>query len=785
MNRPLVPPAVAFIAGLYLALRGSGHNPLLPGIIFVFLFALAFFFKRPGLHRVVLVSACFFASGWFIACIETPSDDLDELARFIERETPPVLTLEGTVERTDVLLPDDTFSQFVFDAERTITAQASIPISGKMIVRWTNPSSPVFSGERVRVVGVPTTKLYYDNPGVNNARRQFQIQGIHSLIRCSGAEDVHVISDEKRPRSLGYWISYLRQAQADRLARVLPRSVLPFVAAVWLGQRHGIARTEYENYIRSGTAHILAVSGIHVGIVFLFCSFFLGLFIKKERIAATIIFAVILLFCLMAGARPSVVRASFMIWVYLAADFFDRERDPVSALALSAILLPAWDPLIVQDAGFQLSFLSVASIIIFHNPISGFLQNKLRLPSLLAQPVGGTLAAQLLPLPLSVRLFNVLPWAAPLANFFIIPLLSIALWLCMLTSLFSWLNLEMGMIFGHALLPVVSLIRVIARSTVSLPMSFSTITTPTQLAVILFWIMLGVAIAPIRFVTTRIRFVCAVTLAVLTIIFWKPPTKSEITFLDVGHGDSIFVRWASGDTMLVDGGDRSEYFDAGTSVVAPFLWYKGLETIDYLVCTHSDRDHLGGLLTVLQNFKVRHVIISTNDSTQTLQKELLEACKNKGIPVREVARGDTLVIGDSSVEVLHPERLTTYGHPNDSSIVLRVAWEGLHVLLTADIGKKIEEELMSLECESEVLKVPHHGSQRSSSPAFLRRVNPLVAVISAGSIDKNETESLDTLPAKCTVLNTFKDGAITLMPAPNRIEVTSQRRGIVTSIYRN
>lgn len=501
---------------------------------------------------------------------------------------------------------------------------------------------------------------------------------------------------------------------------------------VWLGDRRAIASETYRAFLHSGTAHVLAVSGVYIGIVFVMMSYILSAIVRRRRLRTLLIMAAVLLFAVVAGARISTLRAAIMIMLYLLADLFDREPDAPTALSVAAILFAVHDPDVLFDAGFQLSFLSVSSILLFSNTIRSRMG---LLPPVLRQGLSSTLAVQIVPLPVALNLFHVLPLAAIPANLLVIPLLSVVLWICALTSIASLIVPPVAPIFGHALQPFVYLIALISESVSNMRDSHVFLTSPTTLAVICYWInALAIVLALHRRQGRWVSMAIALSSAIATIAVWSPLRQpAEITFLDVGHGDSTFIRTPTGETILVDGGDKTGFIDVGERVVAPFLWSNHVSRLDKIVGTHADRDHIGGLHFIVEHFDVGTLYLGPDREETPTEKELLARCEARSVPVVRIHGGDAIPVSGANIKVLHPpDDWPETTSENDSSVVLQVTWPGMNVLLTGDIEENAESTLTSGTLDANVLKIPHHGSQTSSTAPFIEKIDPAYAVVSSG-----------------------------------------------------
>ena len=282
-----------------------------------------------------------------------------------------------------------------------------------------------------------------------------------------------------------------------------------------------------------------------------------------------------------------------------------------------------------------------------------------------------------------------------------------------------------------------------------------------------------------------------VTLTVL--VAWYPFAprldrgKIGVTVLDVGQGDSIFAEFPGGGTMLVDGGGLagSEWVggyrsgtDVGEEVVSPYLWSRGLKRIDVIVLTHADHDHIDGLYSVLQNFKVGQLWVGWTDPRPAFSR-LLEEARSRGIPIVHVDEGEHFKFGAAKADVLWPPTGGAGESPNDNCVVLRLSEGSSHFLLTGDIEQRAENGLLGERepLASEFLKVPHHGSKTSSTAPFLAAVSPRVAVVSVGASNPFGH------PARAVVeryertgirlLRTDRDGAVTALADGNSLSISA------------
>jgi len=722
------------------------------------------------------MAVLFCAAGMFRWDVSRPDAAGDPFSRWIAAEAPEFVTVEGRVQQSELFAGGDDYLAFVVEADAVHYRGYRRAVSGLLLVRWNAAHRPVFVGDSVTVRGEPTVLLSPVNWNVHSNEDSLRRSGIHSMIRCRGGS---ALTDYKQGSRWSPFntLGRFRHALSDRLSNAVPESARAFVFAVWLGDRSHLSRNQQDSFVRSGTAHILAVSGVHVSIVFVTVSFVLGRFIRVARYRAIFIMVAVAVFALTAGARVATIRAAMMIAVYVMADVFDRERDAPTALSIAGFVFLLWEPELLFDGGAQLSFLSIASILLFCDRISGFIP-WFNAP--VRQAIATPIAVQLLPLPVAAGMFHLIPRYALFANLIVVPLLGIALWLCLITSVTAFVSPPLALLFGHATAAVAYAIQWIAEKTAALPFSTQSITKPTAIAAFLYWSALGVTVVRLR-LERRHRAVVAAALLFGSFIFWRPfAVPAQLRVLDVGHGDASVFHAGDGSVAVIDGGDHSEYVDMGSRVLIPTLSSLGVSHIDYLFVSHSDRDHLGGLTAVVNRMSVGRVIMGPADPDNADEQSFLTICAEREIPVVRAFRGKRFRLGSSVFSVLHPPEAWHGPHSrNDLSLVLRLDWEGPRVLFTGDIEEAAERLLSRQDVRAPILKAPHHGSDSSSSRAFIEAVDPRIALISAGNTGSRVSNPQAVIDrygqAGVDVWRTNRSGGLWLRPSRDGIWIKGAR----------
>ena len=483
MRYPVVWGAVAFGAGLWLTQEGY-----FPGYAFALLLFLVAITTGLALRRLLMFGhialvLMFLDCGLLYAQLRPSATRGDSLFFHAVHNATETLTLEGAVFQSPLISPGSTYQRVHLRVDSVIINNVPVSLKGKTALRWSDPGGPLYSGERIRVTGRLTPLLGPVNFGIGGIEDFLRTQGIHTAMNIRGDEAITKINSAYHLPQ--YWASRLRYYQADIFSKTLPDHVQPFIRTVWLGDRGDIPQEQYEAFLRTGTAHILAVSGIHVGIVFISSRIVLAMFIRSQKKQTILVTLAVFLFALIAGARISSLRAAWMISLYLAAELFNREPHAPTTLSLAGTGFLLYNPALLYDTAFLLSFSSVASLILFGERIRSSLPETW--PNSIRGALATVLGVQVLPLPFAAQFFHVLPVMGPVANLIVVPILTFILWLCPLIVLAGSIYLPLGMLFGHALLPLVWIIEATTQLIGKLPGAYRLISAPTTIAAISYW----------------------------------------------------------------------------------------------------------------------------------------------------------------------------------------------------------------------------------------------------------------------------------------------------------
>jgi competence protein ComEC len=611
------------------------------------------------------------------------------------------------------------------------------------------------------------------------------------------------------------WIYDLRGELSSALEKALPEPEASLAQGILLGRRASLPDDLKNDLNATNTSHLIAVSGYNVTLV-------AGLFIASlawligRRPAAWLALLAIIAYAALVGGQPSVQRAAIMGGMYVVGTALGRQNGALQGLALAGAGMTAFDPLLMKDVSFQLSFASTLGLVVFSPALRTHMAAALARWSSdreLAGPLRGviellavTVAAIAFTLPITVVNFHRISLIAIPANLLTVPAFPVIMITAALTAVGGMIAPAVGTFLGWITwLPVTYLVRVV-KLLAGLPFaarSVDGLTTSHALAYYaalagVVWLtnrrpakltlpqapawasnLLSSLARPLAALPT---LGIAIVLGLASVLVWlvilgSPGDRLSVTFLDVGQGDAILIHSPAGHNILVDGGPNGEAITAALGRHLPF-WDRHLHLV---VLTHPDQDHLAGLVTVLERYDVDQVLAPALANDSATFRAWQEAIAAKDIPQREAFAGQWLDLGGgATLSVLYPPPEPLAAEEDDNSLVLKVSLGEAAFLLTADIGAEAEAYLVSNHADllhAPVLKVAHHGSAGSTSSAFLAAVQPLTAVISVGegnTYGQPAPETLDRLAPR-PVFRTDRQGDVEISTDGRRLWVKRER----------
>ena len=595
--------------------------------------------------------------------------------------------------------------------------------------------------------------------------------------------------------TLGRTLWDLRQGITGRL-QAWTGDQAPLARALLLGDRGGLD-AEFQAQARLiGVAHVLAVSGLHVGFI---AALLLGIFKLlpiPAGVRATFVILMLVGYVALTGSPPSVDRAVIMASLYLWGRSIRRSVNPWNMLAAAALISLLLDPRSLFTPGFQLSFAAVAGIIAFYPRIRAalaatatgtFMLDRHPLRFLTGLMIM-TIAAQLGSLPVVLHWFYQLPLLGILANLLVVPLAGLAITSAsvalLLDPLLPALAGLAGSLAGLFLAGMQWIVAALAAGPVPLMITGR---PPVWVTVAMAAILVALP-AILRMQPGRRAFRLALlALLPFTLWAWQGALRSprlEITVLDVGQGDAIHVALPDGRHLLLDAGPRQEEWDAGRMIVLPYLTAAGVSTLELAIISHPHADHAGGLEALLEGLRIRAIRQPPMTVGGTLYDQALAVAAQQGVPVQAWVAGDRLQLGAVELQILAPDSLLAGNlGANEGSLVIKLSYGETSLLLTGDIERQAERRLLAYGqvLASDWLKTAHHGGASSSSRALLEMIQPARAVVSVGRYNPYrhpDPGALGRLAASgATVYRTDQAGAITLISDGKRWEVVTQVAG--------
>lgn len=727
---PLVAWAVAaYVAGLY---AGFSRSPLLIAIVLIATALLAAAFA--GFARGASVVAALIAvaiAGVGMAATSTDADRrcVDQ----VERAHRAIVTLDG-------------------DASPGAFVRARLGSCGA-VISVSVDSGDAADGAHVVIRGVPL-------------RTNHGLALQHATVAAAGPPSV------------------LRRARAA-CGRAIDRTFgedAPLVRALLIADRHQLSPDVRDRYAAAGLAHILAIAGLHIGIIAMALAILFELLGFSPRQASVATIAAIAGYVAMIGAPVPAVRSATMLTTLLITRLMQRptSRWAIVALGASHALL---DSRVVLDVGYQLSVVGVSSMI-----AAGILGRRLgihgwnRVPRAAALTLLGTTIATIGSAPIVALAFGRVSLIAPLSNLAATPLIALAQPTIVLGLLLSPLA-PLARFVADAAHPLLSGLNTVASASAAIPHASVAVAPSTASEVIAAVLSVAVIVACASRDWRRPALIGCVAAALLAWLPFVPRAGGmfEIHMIDVGQGDAIALRTPHGHWIVVDAGGAWRGGDAGRSTVAPYIGLRGGE-VDGFVLSHPHTDHVGGATAVMRALHPRFYLDAGFPGPAEAYRKSLETAREDGVRWLRAHPGDAFTIDGVALHILAPDSAWT-AHlvdPNLASVIVLAEYGDVRALLMGDAERPEEEWLLAHARDSlhaDILKVGHHGSGTSSTEDFLTAVGARIALVSVGAGNHYHLPTPDVMHRLAehgaTVLRTDYVGTIVARTDGERILITT------------
>ncbi len=806
----LIGAVVAFTVGAALTrLTGPVPAPVhVPALLTLTLFLLTFLLRRrtagPWLLFLSFCLTGFVHTGPALA----PPSEPGHIYNIIRQKTRVTLTgilttmPEYNGAKTRFVLAADSLMPHLQNREmvlRPVHGLVRFSLDGRL------PPS-IRPGDHLMVLATLNRSFTYRTPGIFDYRMHLAARDIYVTGKIKSLSRIQPFIDPDEPDRTR--VRFLPQRLRLRISSFLDKTLDPDTAGLYrallIGSRAGVSERIQEQFRATGTMHLLAISGLHMGLLGLMTTLCLTWLMKRSTTLllhahvptlATLLSLVPLIgYAFIAGMNTPVFRALTMATLFLVGVVLRGQRSVLHITAAAALVVLLVKPLTLFTVSFQLSFSAVLAIALLYPRLLNLLENKkfpggktgrYALTGLLV-----SVAATLGTLPFLLLHFNRFSPIGPVMNLLIEPLLcfwALPIGLLAIPCIFIAPGLAETLLhLGSVALKGAD---GITRLGAQLPFATVWTITPSLVQIFFYALFLLLLLSP---VPSRIRRPARAGLAMVIFWFILSPwldtittDTTDVTYIDVGQGSSSLVRLSSGRVILIDGGARTAPgYDVGERIIAPFLWYKQIRRIDDLIITHPDSDHYNGLFFILRRFKPRRLWVNGDGKNIRPYRQLLALARAQGVQILEPSGGD-LLYSDETTELFFPAGAKR--HPpgttvNDRSLVIKLRSNRVSFLFPGDLGFGGEALVLNsgADVEADVLLAAHHGSGSSNSRKFVDAINPKFIVVSAGRSVRGPYLAREHLhnwrTAGIQVVTTADNGTVTCSTDGVKLKVESFSR---------
>lgn len=628
-------------------------------------------------------------------------------------------------------------------------------------------------GQIISIAGTASTFSEPGNPGQFNEYQYYTQQGIQykCLAKTLTVKENTVNRKEQ-------FLYEMRSACYDALFSFLPDREAGIMAAMLLGEKSGLSEEISDLYKNSGISHILAISGLHVSMIGMGLFYLLRRYVMPMKAAAGVTALILILYGELTGFPIATKRAVLMMLCMLGARFLGQRYDRLSALALSAVIQLVASPVSLFQSGFLLSYGTVLGIAVFVDEF----QEAVPLKHKLLAAMSGSLGVFLITFPILLYFYYECNPYSFIINALILPFVSVLIFMAVLCSAVSVFQPVCARFLAGTIHMVLQYYETICQWMEKLPWHRIVTGQPQIWQILFYYALLGVFCLRGKKWKYRV-FLLVAAICILLIPRQEFPGLT-ITNLDVGQGDCAVIR-AEGKVLLLDGGSSDVKQVAKYRIIC-YLKYHGIEKIDYFFITHSDSDHMSGLTEILSDcsrmgLEIGAVVVPDINKRDKGYDDIVTKIQNSGINIIKMKRGGELRSGGMTVRCLHPAPDYEWKTENDYSLVLQLEYGRFLGLFTGDLEEAGEQEILGALTDVDYLKVGHHGSKGSSSMAFLEKIRPETAVISAGRKNRYGHPAKETLErleaAGARVYSTMNCGAVTVKAGERGYQVSCFRQG--------
>lgn len=596
---------------------------------------------------------------------------------------------------------------FVLKSDYIIIDSSKEKFKHKVLIKFNDDYSKLI-GKNIIIKTRLNLPFQNTNPNLFNYRNYLRSLGIDYTANLS-QKNILSIGNERYTLEKG--IHSFRKILSKHFEKVYSKESLAFIKGFIYGDKSEFTRDELDAFYNVGLGHILVVSGLHFGIMFLILQWLLTKFKVKQIHKFIIINCILFLFLAITGFKISSIRAFLMIILLESVYFIDRRLDLLNFLSFLSIIIILVNPLSIYSVSFLLSFGAIFSISFFYNKIDRMLPSFISI----------VLSVQIIIGLINIHYFNQINFATLLINI-PINLIIVILYAMILINIILHPIQILTFLITKVITLIFSIVEMLDHQ------GFLRIVLPSFSTDEIIFLLCLIFVLILTYEQKRIKnkYIIYVFLVGIIALLSLPILNQtlEIYFFDVKSADSIFMRTPSKNKILIDTGRNDSY-----NLIGDILLKNGVKNIDLLFLTHNHDDHTGGLKNLLENHKVEYLFVSKYSNINQQLLEFKEELKNTSIISLE--KGDEITYDNIKFNVLNPSNENF--DENNQSLVVDASYKKNKMLFTGDIEKQVEFELINqLNSHYDLLKVPHHGSKTSSSQIFLNQIQPEYSIIQVG-----------------------------------------------------
>ena len=607
-----------------------------------------------------------------------------------------------------------------------------------------------FAGDILRIEGNFEKGEIDRNYKGFNYRRYLKQNKIYGIVFSKSEEII-----DKR-KDINFIFEKINKAFNSQIDKLYKDEYSGFMKGILIGNKNELDVQIENNFKTANISHILAISGLHISFIIIGVKFVLDKLINSKKIKSFILIIFFIFFWFITGKSISCMRACIMNILVILSSIFYRKNSFYISFIYSLIFIIVLNPYHIFSVSMWLSYLGTLGIVLLYNLFYKILNKKLK-SKFISKSFALSLSAQILIFPVMIYVFNIFSLNFFIANIVVSFFISYILAIGYISVFISFIFLPFAQVLVHIENLMLYIVFKTAEITSNLPFSKITLVTPSFIFIILYYILMfyfSIYFKNNKFKMLKVmlnlnfRIIVKKLFIFITIIILISQIniidfKLKIYFLDVGQGDCTLIRTPYGKNIIIDGGDgNSDKYDYGEKVVYPYLLDRRIKKIDYLVASHADSDHMGGLIYILENMKVEQILLGIQSQESNQLKDLIDIANKKKVKIIILKAGDEIKIDkDIRIKVLFPikNNLILENSLNNNSLVFKLKYNNFSMLFTGDIEEIAENELINLykdNLKSTILKIAHHGSKSSSSKEFLKSVSPQIAVIGVGKKNK-------------------------------------------------